>query len=159
MSSLTEKSFFFRVCFPWVNLVTPKGGETDDKELEAETSKVLADYLTYQYGERWQEHKQAPVWVSYSRNRSRGKKLTAHALEQISKKRIGMSTFHTMRKTSSLALDDLGVPTSEVQTFLRHKNISTTSTYLKRLKRARNKYGRDLEQVFGIVANHDDDVG
>jgi integrase len=136
-----------------------KGGETDDWELETETTMVLADYLCAQYGERWHEQKQAPVWVSYARNGSRGMKLTVQALEQISKKHIGTSQFHTMRHTAGVALDDLGVPTSEVQAFLRHKNISTTSAYLKRQKRARNKYGRDLEQVFGITATHNEDVG
>lgn len=134
-----------------------KGGETDDRELEVQTSKVLADYLAQQYGARWQEQPDAPVWISYARNGSRGKQLSVQALEQISQKHIATSMFHTMRHTAGLALDDLGVPTSEVQTFLRHKNISTTSTYLKRQKRARNQYGRDLEQVFGIRASSEEE--
>jgi hypothetical protein len=44
-----------------------------------------------------------------------------------------------------------------VQEFLRHRNLATTNTYLKRQKRARNRYGRDLEQVFGISAELDED--
>lgn len=134
-----------------------KGGQMDEKEVERETSAVLADYLRYQYGERWQEQKEAPVWVSYSHNHSRGRKLSIQAIEQICAKHLQTSKSHVIRHTASLALDDLGVPTSEIQTFLRHANLSTTSTYLKRQKRARHRYGRDLEQVFGISATSDED--
>jgi integrase/recombinase XerD len=133
-----------------------KGGETDDRQLEVETSQVLSNYLTNLYGEDWQELKTAPVWVSYSRNGSRGQPLSVQALEQICKKYTGRSQFHTLRHTASLALDDLGVSTSDVQEFLRHKNLSTTNAYLKRQKRGRNKYGRDLEHVFGISAEEDE---
>jgi len=129
----------------------------DEKELERETSAVLTDYLQYQYGEHWQEQKEASVWVSYSHNHSRGRKLSIQAIEQICAKHLQTSKSHVIRHTASLALDDLGVPTSEIQTFLRHANIATTSTYLKRQKRARNRYGRDLEQVFGISATYDEE--
>lgn len=135
-----------------------KGGETDDKELEVETSAILVDYLQQQYGTMWPEQRDAPVWVSYSRNQTRGQQLSIQAIEQICAKHLGTSKSHAIRHTASLALDELGVPTSEVQTFLRHKNISTTSTYLKRAKRAKNKYGRDLEQVFGITTTQNDYV-
>jgi integrase len=134
-----------------------KGGETDNRQLEVETSQVLADYLSHHYGERWQEKPSSPVWVSYSRNGSRGQPLSVQALEQICQKYTGTSQFHMLRHTASLALDDLGVPTSEVQEFLRHKNIATTSTYLKRQKQVRSKHGRDLEHVFGIVADSDEE--
>ncbi|MBO0780106.1 MAG: site-specific integrase [Ktedonobacteraceae bacterium] len=129
-----------------------KGGETDEKELEVETSRVLATYLQQRYGERWQDQRDAAIWISYARNDSYGQKLSVQALEQICKKHIGTSMFHTLRHTAGLTLEELGATTSEVQSFLRHKNIATTSTYLKRAKRAKNKYGRDLEQVFGISA-------
>ena len=136
-----------------------KGGETDDKELEVETSAVLADYLEQHYGASWYEQKDVPIWVSFARNGSRGEKLSIQAIEQICHKYLKTTKSHVTRHTATLALDDLGVPTSEVQAFLRHKNISTTSTYLKRARRARNKYGRDLEQVFGISARPPEDVG
>jgi integrase len=136
-----------------------KGGETDDKELEVETSKALAAYLSAQYGERWQDHPQAPVWISYARNDSYSKKLSEQALEQICLKHVGTSKFHTLRHTAGLTLEDLGATTSEIQSFLRHKNIATTSRYLKRARRAKNKYGRDLEQIFGISGQDQHDVG
>ena len=127
-----------------------KGGHTDERELETGTSKALSDYLCSLYGERWHEQRHAPVWVSFARNGSRGKQLSVQALEQICLKYIGTSAFHTMRHTAGLTLEDLGATTSEIQAFLRHKNIATTSRYLKRARRAKNKYGRDLEQIFGI---------
>jgi integrase len=136
-----------------------KGGETDDKELEVETSKAVAAYLRAQYGECWQDYPQAPVWVSTARNASRGKQLSAQALEQICLKHVGTSKFHTLRHTAGLTLEELGATTSEIQSFLRHKNIATTSRYLKRARRAKNKYGRDLEQVFGIRGQAQQDDG
>jgi integrase len=140
-----------------VHFPRTKGGEMDNKDLEVGTSAVLADYLRHQYGENWHECKDAPVWVSYSRNHCRGTKLSIQAIEQICAKHLCTSKSHVIRHTASLALDDLGVPTSEIQTFLRHANIATTSTYLKRQKRARNRYGHDLEQVFGISAAYDEE--
>lgn len=152
---LTWSGDRLRVHFP-----RTKGGETDDKELEVESSAVLTDYLEQYYGATWDEQQDAPIWVSFARNDSRGAQLSIQAIEQICHKYLKTSKSHVIRHTASLALDDLGVPTSEVQSFLRHKNISTTSTYLKRARRARNKYGRDLEQVFGISARQvQDDVG
>ncbi|MBO0793496.1 MAG: tyrosine-type recombinase/integrase [Ktedonobacteraceae bacterium] len=62
-----------------------KGGETGEKELEVETSRVLATYLQQRYGERWQDQRDAAVWISYARNDSRGQKLSVQALEQICK--------------------------------------------------------------------------
>lgn len=64
---------------------------------------------------------------------------------------------HELQHTVGLALEEVGAKTSEVQTFLRHKNIATTSRYLKRARRAKNTYGRDLEQVFGIRRAQQDD--
>lgn len=151
---LTWSDDRLRVHFP-----RTKGGETDEKELEVESSAVLADYLEQYYGANWYEQKGRPIWVSFARNSSRGAQLSIQAIEQICHKYLKTTKSHVTRHTASLALDDLGVPTSEVQSFLRHKNISTTSTYLKRARRARNKYGRDLEQVFGISARPPEDVG
>jgi integrase len=66
-----------------------KGGESDVKKVETETSKSLATYLTLHCGERWLDHSEEPAWISYSHNASRGQKLSAQALEQIALKYLG----------------------------------------------------------------------
>lgn len=133
-----------------------KGGGQDERELEPATSSVLAAYLQQVYGTTWHTQSEAPVWISYAHNSTRGQQLSVQALEQICAKRFGTSKFHVTRHTASLTLDDLGVPTSETQAFLRHKNLATTSTYLKRAKRKRSTHGHDLVRVYGIHADHDD---
>jgi integrase/recombinase XerC/integrase/recombinase XerD len=142
-----------------VHFPRTKGAKTDDKLLEVETTGALVEYLQRLYGPDWYEQKQRPVWVSYSNNESRGEQLSIQAVEQIDAKHIGTSKSHVTRHTTALALDELGVPLSEIQELLDHDNTATTGLYTKRLKKSQNRHGRALEQVFGVSAAPPQDVG
>ncbi|GHO51452.1 tyrosine-type recombinase/integrase [Ktedonospora formicarum] len=127
-----------------------KGGKRNARRLEVETSTILLTYLQRVYGLEWATQGEAPVWISLSRNHTHGQALSVQAIEQISARRLGTSKFHVTRHSAAKTLDQLGVSASEIQDFLDHQSLATTGKYLKVLKRAENKYGRDLEQIFGI---------
>ncbi|GHO55751.1 tyrosine-type recombinase/integrase [Ktedonobacter robiniae] len=127
-----------------------KGGKTNARQLGEETSAALSSYLEQVYGPRWTTQGNAPVWISLSRNQSRGQALSVQAIEQICARRLGTSKAHVTRHTAAKTLDQLGISASEIQDFLDHESLATTGRYLKVLKRAEHKYSRDLEQIFGI---------
>jgi site-specific recombinase XerD len=135
-----------------------KGAKTDEKVLEVETSGALGQYLQQTYGCDWLMQKDAPVWVSFSNNDTRGKKLSIQAVEQICAKHLGTSKSHVTRHTTAHALDELGVPLSEIQELLDHNNAATTGIYTRVLKKGQNKHGRALEQVFGVSAHDKEDM-
>ncbi|WP_201389526.1 tyrosine-type recombinase/integrase [Ktedonobacter sp. SOSP1-85] len=144
---LTRAGAALRVTFP-----RAKGGKRSTRQLGEETSAALITYLEQVYGTGWAAQGEAPVWMSLSRNQSRGQSLSLQALEQICARRLGTSKFHVTRHTAAKTLDQLGVSASEIQEFLDHESLATTGRYLKVLKRAEHKYSRDLEQIFGIEA-------
>ncbi|WP_201388543.1 tyrosine-type recombinase/integrase [Ktedonobacter sp. SOSP1-52] len=142
---LTRAGALLRVTFPCT-----KGGKRNARQLGEETSAAISIYLERIYGPGWPARGEAPVWISLSRNQSRGQALSIQALEQICARRLGTSKFHVTRHTAAKTLDQLGVSASEIQDFLDHESLATTGRYLKVLKRAEHKYSRDLEQIFGI---------
>jgi site-specific recombinase XerD len=142
-----------RVHFP-----RTKGAKISDKLLEVETTGALDEYLQHLYGPDWHQQKQRPVWVSFSHNDSHGAQLSIQAVEQIYVKHIGTSKSHVTRHTTARALDELGVPLSEIQDILDHNNAATTGIYTRVLKKGQNRHGRALEQVFGISAHSKEDA-
>ncbi len=140
-----------------VHFPRTKGAKTDDKLLEVETTGALDEYLRHLYGPDWYQQKERPVWVSFSNNDSHGEQLSIQAVEQIDAKHIGTSKSHVTRHTTALALDELGVPLSEIQELLDHDNTATTGLYTKWLKKSQNRHGRALEQVFGISATQSEE--
>lgn len=147
LGHLTRAGTCIRVAFP-----RTKGGKRNARLLGEETSAALLAYLEQVYGSEWAARGEAPVWISLSRNQSRGQALSVQAIEQICARRLGTSKAHVTRHTAAKTLDQLGVSASEIQDFLDHESLATTGRYLKVLKRAENKYSHDLEQVFGINA-------
>lgn len=136
-----------------------KGGEVGNNDLDAGTSAALIDYLHALYGaELGHLAHNAPLWVSLSRNDSRGKALSIQALEQICYRRVGTSKFHTLRHTFAVGMVKAGAPESEVQKKLRHKNLTTTGRYLDHFKSAHNEYGSKIEGMFGISAYNNEET-
>jgi integrase len=148
ISDLTWVGNRLKVHFP-----RTKGAKVGETLLEVETTGALADYLQRLYGPDWHQQQQCPVWVSFSHNGSHGAQLSIQAVEQVCAKHLGTSKSHVTRHTTAHALDELGVPLSEIQEILDHNNAATTGIYTKRLKKGQNKHGRALEQVFGVSAH------
>jgi len=128
-----------------------KGGEVADVELEVSTTRALLEYLHSYYGQDLGSLSgDAPLWVSFSHNESRGRQISAKALENICRKWTGSGKFHLTRHSFAYNMEEAGATTSEIQEALRHKNIATTGLYLKRVKRPQNKHARKLELMYGL---------
>jgi integrase len=131
-----------------------KGGRTGSKELDAGTSAALLAYLHALYGaDLGHLDNRAPVWVSLSRNGSRGRQIGVKALEEICKKYTGVSTFHMLRHTHALNMKEAGARDSDIQESLDHASLATTGRYIPKLARGRNVFGRKMESMFGIVVS------
>lgn len=78
---------------------------------------------------------QGPVFLSLSRNQSRGRPLTDHAINRIVKKRAleaGIAqniTAHMFRHTCCTLAIEGGARPQQVQAHLRHKDLKTTMLY------------------------------
>lgn len=136
-----------------INFPRLKGGEVGRSELNAGTSAALLDYLHALYGSQLGHlAHHTPLWVSLSRNHTHGQQLSVAALEQICKRRLGSSKFHTTRHTFAVGMVKAGASMPEVQAKLRHKNLNTTGRYLQHFQDAKNAYGNKMESMFGIHA-------
>lgn len=69
---------------------------------------------------------------------------TAKRNAGILNKRVG---FHSLRGTFARALEDNGLPISEIQKLLGHTSLATTMRYLQRLQSTRNTL-KDIEKLF-----------
>lgn len=128
-----------------------KGGLTGTKELDAGTSSALLSYLHAHYGaELGHLDNTAPVWVSLSRNKTKGHQLSIKALEDVCRKYTGVGTFHMLRHTHALNMKDAGARDSDIQESLGHASLATTGRYIPKLSRGVNKFGRKMETMFGI---------
>lgn len=127
-----------------------KGNEVMTDELHARTTERLLQYLHAVYGaDLGSLTADAPIWVSLSNNNYR-EAITDQAIADICKDRLGTSKVHTLRHTFAVAMDEAGAPLSEISKRLGHKDLKTTSIYLERLRSAKNPYGKQLEDMFGI---------
>lgn len=142
-----------RVHFPRI-----KGGDVDDRELEASTSKVLMEYLSELHGaELGTLANETPVWVSLSNNGSKGEQLSVRAMENVCKKYTGSSKFHLTRHSFGVNLMEAGADLSEVQEEMHHENAATTGIYLKRTRNRKSKFGAKLEAMYGLLDESEED--
>lgn len=131
-----------------------KGGLTGTKELDAGTSSALLAYLHSHYGsELGHLDNTTPVWVSLSRNKTKGQQISIKALEDVCRKYTGVGTFHMLRHTHALNMKDAGARDSDIQESLGHASLATTGRYIPKLSRGVNKFGRKMESMFGIHAD------
>lgn len=143
ISQLEQRGEIIRVHFPLA-----KGDESDAHDLNEDTTRTLVAHLSSSYGEQWRKLPNAPVWMSLARNDTHGMPLSIQALEQISLKRLGTSKFHASRHSAAMALDRAGYSLAQIQAKLRHKNVSTTSKYVRREQTAENEFGDTLTSAF-----------
>lgn len=126
-----------------------KGGKVMRDKLSPSVLAALKDYLNTRTGMDILPSDE-PIWLSLSRNRSRGYPLSVQAIEDICERRLGTSRFHALRHSFAHMMEEAGAKTSEIQSRLGHANIATTGIYLAALRSDENKYAEDLTRLLGI---------
>lgn len=136
-----------------VHFTRIKGGETASNDLDAGTSAALLEYIHALYGsELGTLPHNAPLWISFSNNSTKGQPIGIKALESICKKRCGSSKFHILRHSFAVGAEEAGATASDIQALLGHKSLATTGRYLAHFKKSKNRVGAKLETMFGITA-------
>jgi len=129
-----------------------KGGKALQDTLPVATSEALLAWLRLAYGPDLRRlDKNAPLWLSASRNRSRyGPALGIRSIANICERWLGTSKVHATRHTFAMAMVDAGAKVHEVRDRLGHSSLHTTGRYIAALKSAHNPYGQALEDLFGL---------
>jgi len=130
-----------------------KGGKTMSDTLPAAVARAVGEYLHALYGDallREGVPPDAPVWMSFARNGSRGRALGIQSVADICAKRLGTSKVHALRHTFARAMEDAGAKVSEIQARLGHDSLATTGRYLAALHRADNPHAERLVTLFGL---------
>ena len=124
-----------------------KGNEVMYDQIDASVAEVLIAYLREVYGDEWRSD--APVWLSCSRF-NKGQPIGTQAIAGVCKKYFHDSRVHATRHTHAVFLEATGASLSDIANRLGHKNLSTTSTYMKQLHRAENPYASKLATMLKI---------
>lgn len=130
-----------------------KGGKTMTDALPTAVTRAVGEYLDALYGDILLEEgvaSDAPVWVSFARNASKGRALGIQSIADICEKRLGTSKVHALRHTFARAMEDAGAKVSEIQARLGHDSLATTGRYLAALHRADNPHADRLVTLFGL---------
>ncbi len=134
-----------------------KGGKVMTDSLPSVVSRAVGEYLHALHGDAVLDtvlkegmSPGAPVWVSCSRNSSRGRALGIQSIADICAKRLGTSKVHALRHTFARAMEDSGAKVSEIQARLGHDSLATTGRYLAALHRADNPHAERLVTLFGL---------
>jgi len=127
-----------------------KGDKLMIDDIKPGTQKAVLIYLQKLYGaELGSLAANAPVFVSFSRN-SFQKQITIQTVSNICKRYLGTSKVHATRHTFAVGMERAGANLSDIGARLGHANLKTTSDYMVRLHSLENKYGTELEKMFGI---------
>lgn len=128
-----------------------KGSKIMHDLLDLETSAVFLDYLHSRFGKHLQTiPPSAPIWISYSRNETRGQAIGIRTLSNIIAAHLPTSKFHATRHTFTVGMLRSGAPLTDVADHLGHTDIKITKLYAKELTGDENKYGDALVKRFGI---------
>jgi len=135
----------------------PKGGKSMEDTLPPGVGQALMRWLHAFYGQQLADlSPDAPIWVSLATNShgqrlaSHGKPLNARTLNKICDARLGESKVHALRHTFAGAMEDAGALLTEIRDRLGHSNSATTDKYLQKLRRAKNRHGERIAQMFGF---------
>ncbi len=128
-----------------------KGGKVTSDDLPAGVGRALLDYLHRLYGAQIGSlEPDAPIWVSFSRNGSKGEALSIRSIANICERWLGVSTVHSLRHTFARGMEDAGAKVSDIQARLGHSSLATTGRYLQALRRSQNAQSDALAELFGL---------
>lgn len=127
-----------------------KGGKQMSDTLPRGVANALLNYVQMAYpGGVANAPKDAPVWISLSRN-SYGKPLDRQSFGDICQRHLGTSKVHALRHTFAKVMEDAGAKVTTIQQRLGHESLHTTGIYLNKLNAAHNTHANDLAVAFGI---------
>jgi integrase len=103
--------------------------------LPTAVSSVFLGYLRAIYGTDLAHlDAEVPVWVSFSRNQSKGQDISTQAIADICQKHLGTSKVYALRQTFAHAMEDAGAKVSDIQARLGHASLAVTGRYLAALR-------------------------
>lgn len=126
-----------------------KGSKVMRGLLDADTSAVLLDYLSAQYGQALALDESAPLWVSCSKQ-NRGQAISTKALSDICARYLETSKVHGLRHTFAVGMIRSGAPITDLAGRLGHTDIRITQAYTKEIMGEENPYAEKLTARFGI---------
>ena len=127
-----------------------KGGKQMSDILMPGTTSALVTYLGAIYGNFAELPPDTPLWLSFSRNETKGQAIGKAAISDIVNKWFGTTKVHSTRHTFAVSMENAGAKLSDIGARLGHSNLSTTSVYMQRLHSAENKFAAELERMYGI---------
>jgi len=129
-----------------------KGGKTDETLLEYPIAQTLVLHLISQEGAHWpQADPSAAVWRVQSAH-GLGDPLGYKGIQEVFRKRLGVTTVHSTRHTFATALKQMGVPITDIQRLLQHSSLAVTQRYLAvELPTPVNPYAQQLGDHFDLT--------
>jgi hypothetical protein len=120
-------------------------------KLDQDASAVLPNYLHARFGQQLASIPDgAPIWISYSRNKTHGQAIGIHTLSNIMLARLGTSKVHATLHPFAVGVLREGAPLTDVSERLGHSSIMVTQRYAKEVIGDENRYGGRLVGRFGI---------
>lgn len=127
-----------------------KGGKIKEDLLEQSNTRILMAFLRSEYGQNLERIRdESYLFQSHGRNNPGGR-LSATAIADIYRDRLGISKVHVTRHTHAVNAMEEGATLEEIGEQLGHANLKTTADYLKRKSRKVVSYGARLGSRFGI---------
>ncbi|HEX6477243.1 MAG TPA: site-specific integrase [Ktedonobacteraceae bacterium] len=128
-----------------------KGGKIEYNRLNEETSAVLLEYLSGQFGKQLLAiAPDAPIWVSFSRQ-NKGEGISVQTLSLICDTYLGTSKNHALRHTFAVAAIRSDIAITDLADLLGHTSIIVTQRSTKELnKTTENPKGDKITTRFGI---------
>jgi integrase/recombinase XerD len=128
-----------------------KGDKTMRDMLSLANSKALLIWLHAYYGsELNQLAKDAPIWVTLSRNtRQAGQRLGIQGIQQVCEKFLEEHT-HVARHTFTQLMIRAGATLPEIQARLGHESLATTGIYARVFTSDENPHADKLAAMLGI---------
>lgn len=128
-----------------------KGNKIMRDLLDEDVSAVLLDYVQAEYKRKVSQlDPDAPIWISHSRNGTRGQAIGTRTLSNICLARLGTSKVHALRHTFSDGMIESGAPITELSARLGHTDLKITQRYADKLRSDENPYSKKITARYGI---------
>lgn len=128
-----------------------KGNKIMRDLLDEDVSAVLLDYLQAEYKRKVSQlDPDAPLWISHSRNGTRGQAIGTRTLSNICLSRMGTGKTHVLRHTFADGMVEEKAPITELQARLGHTDLKITQRYVEKLRSDENPYSRKITAHYGI---------
>lgn len=135
---------------PWrITWPRTKGAKIMADNLPDVLSQILEEYFIAAYGPAWPMLPgDTYIWVSFAKGTRKAPGLGL--IRGIVSRYLDTTKTHTLRHSAAVAMEEVGMSTSEIQERLGHSDLAITGIYLKKLNRGKNTKGDELAERLGI---------